>query len=93
MNEEQLLHYFSNRVVQLKRAIKSMQNLGYFCKGENLNRNSIYFSFNGQILSINGITKVTSKKLIQAFKNGLLIDFIELKGIDYKLETIKLNDL
>lgn len=88
MNEENLTQYFSNKVVQLKRATKSILKLGYFCKGENLNRNSIYFAFNGQILSINGITKVTSKKLIQAFKNGVLIDFIEVKGINYKLETI-----
>jgi hypothetical protein len=53
-----------------------------------LNRNSIYFAFNGQILSINGVTKVTARKLIRAQKNNVLIDFIEVKGIDYKLETI-----
>jgi hypothetical protein len=82
------MHYFSNRVVQVKRAIKSIQNLGYFTIGENLSRNSIYFAFNGQILSINGVTKVTARKLIRAQKNNVLIDFIEVKGIDYKLETI-----
>ena len=87
MNDEQLMHYFSNRVVQFKRATKSMQKIGYFSIGEKMQRNSIYFSLNGQILSINGITKVTSKKLIQAFKNGVLIDYLDIKGINYKLEN------
>lgn len=57
MNEQNLTHYFSNRVVQVKRDTKSVLNLGYFSIGENLNRNSVYFAFNGQIIAINGVTK------------------------------------
>lgn len=43
---------------------------------------------NEQILSINGVTKVTGKKLIRAKKNNVLVDFIETKNIGYNIETI-----
>lgn len=43
---------------------------------------------NGQNLSINGVTKVPARKLIRAQKNNVLIDYLNIKGINYKLETI-----
>ena len=86
--ENDLMHYFNNKVVQKKRAVKSILVFGFFSCSDNLNRYSIYFALNGQILAINGVTRVTAKKLIRAQKNDVLIDFIEVKGINYKLETI-----